>query len=372
MKGYVERGMIDGALGLSTGLFYLPGTFAETEELIELSRVAAAAGGIYISHMRNEDVDVLVSVRETIRIGREAGIPVQMTHHKVGGHRNFGQSEFSIELMREAKAEGIDITFDQYPYTAGSTGLSAIIPRWAQAGGGFEDRLTDTALRARIVDDIKAWVEMRFAEDPSKIQLVSCGIEEHAVEAFPDDMTGWTLADVLDSREVAHTPDAIAELIIEIDQAGGCSAIFHAFDESDLQLLMQSEYGMIGSDGRLSHFGEASPHPRGYGTFPRVLGHYVRELGVIGLEEAVRRMTSAPADRLGFVGRGRIVEGAIADVTVFDPETVIDRATFDQPHQYPVGVPHVFVGGVADVRYGEVTGMRPGRILRGPGYSGGR
>ena len=390
MKNYVELGMIDGALGLSTGLFYLPGSFAETEEVIELSRVAAAAGGIYISHMRNEDVDVLSSVRETIRIGREAGIPVQMTHHKVGGQQNFGQSEASIALMRDARAEGIDITFDQYPYTASSTGLSAIIPRWAQEGGDFDNRLTDVATRSRIEDDIKEFIEMRFADDPSKIQLVSCGIsdenefleylalegakgrEERVSAAFPDDMTGWTLADVLDSRRVDHTPQAIAELVIELDQAGGCSAIFHSFDESDIERFMQSEYGMIGSDGRLSHFGEASPHPRGYGTFPRVLGHYVRERGVIGLEEAVRRMTSAPADRLGFAGRGRIAEGAIADVTVFDPVTVIDRATFEQPHQYPVGIPYVFVGGVAVVRAGEVTGARPGVILRGLGYLGGR
>jgi len=371
MKGYVERAMIDGALGLSTGLFYVPGSFAETEEIIELARIAGEAGGVYISHMRNEDVNVLVSVRETIRIGREATIPVQMSHHKVGGHRNYGQSEASIELMHVARADGVDITFDQYPYTASSTGLSAIIPPWAKAGGGLKDRLADPATRARVEDDIKGFVEMRFADDPSKVQLVSCGIEEHYAAAFPEDMAGWTLADVLDSRAAAHTPDAIADLIIDLDQAGGCSAIFHSFDESDVERFMQSEYGMIGSDGRLSHFGEASPHPRGYGTFPRVLGRYVRELGVISLEEAVRRMTSAPADRLGFAGRGRISEGAIADVTVFDPATVIDRATFEQPHQYPVGIPHVFVGGVAVVRDGEVSGMRPGQILRGPGYAGG-
>ena len=371
MKGYVERAMIDGALGLSTGLFYVPGSFAETEEIIELARIAGEAGGVYISHMRNEDVNVLVSVRETIRIGREATIPVQMSHHKVGGHRNYGQSEASIELMHVARADGVDITFDQYPYTASSTGLSAIIPPWAKAGGGLQDRLADPATRARVEDDIKGFVEMRFADDPSKVQLVSCGIEEHYAAAFPEDMAGWTLADVLDSRAAAHTPDAIADLIIDLDQAGGCSAIFHSFDESDVERFMQSKYGMIGSDGRLSHFGEASPHPRGYGTFPRVLGRYVRELGVISLEEAVRRMTSAPADRLGFAGRGRISEGAIADVTVFDPATVIDRATFEQPHQYPVGIPHVFVGGVAVVRDGEVSGMRPGQILRGPGYAGG-
>jgi N-acyl-D-amino-acid deacylase len=371
MKQYVAQGMTDGALGISTGLFYLPGSFAETEEVIELSRVAAAAGGIYISHMRNEDVDVLTSVRETIRIGREAGIPVQMTHHKVGGHRNFGQSDLSIELMRDARADGVDITFDQYPYTASSTGLSSMIPRWAQEGGGLERRLEDPEMRGRIQDDIKAFVEMRFADDPSKIQIVSCRIGEHAAAAFPENLAGWTLADVLVSRDVAATPDAIADLVVELDQAGGCGGIYHAFDEGDVERFMQSEYGMIGSDGRLSHFGEASPHPRGYGTFPRVLGVYVRERGVIGLEEAVRRMTSATADRLGFQGRGRIEVGAIADLTVFDPETVLDRATFAEPHQYPVGIPHVFVHGIAVVRDGEVTGARPGAILRGPGYAPG-
>jgi len=368
MKHWVAQGMADGALGLSTGLFYLPGSFATTEEVIELSRVAADAGGIYISHMRNEGDGVFESVRETIRIGREAGIPVQMTHHKIGAWRNFGRGDESVALMAEARAEGIDITFDQYPYTASSTGLSSIIPRWAQEGGQLETRLADPATRRRIVDDIMWWVEMRFADDPTKIQLVSCRFRDDEQAAFPAEMAGLTLADVLDARRVAGTPAAIAELILEIDQAGGCSAIFHAFDEQDVELLMQSEYGMIGSDGSLVHFGRASPHPRGYGTFPRVLGHYARDLGVITMAEAVRRMTSAPAERLGFTNRGRIAPGYVADITVFDPETVIDRATFDDPHQYPVGIPHVFVAGVAVVRDGSVTGERPGMVLRGPGY----
>jgi len=371
MEAWVRRGMNDGALGLSTGLFYLPGSFAETEEVITLSRVAAAAGGIYISHMRNEDVNVLQSVRETIRIGREAGIPVQMTHHKVGGYRNFGRSAESIALMVEARAEGVDVTFDQYPYTASSTGLSSIIPRWAQAGGGLAERLADPVTRRRVVQDIMAFVEMRFADDPSKIQLVSCGFDEGMGDAFPEDLSGWTLADLLSDRGVDPTPSAIADLILEIDAAGGCSAIFHAFDEGDIERFMQFEGGMIGSDGRLVHFGETSPHPRAYGTFPRVLGVYARERGVITLEEAVRRMTSATADRLGFGGRGRLEVGGVADITVFDPETVIDRATFDDPHQYPLGIPQVFVGGTAIVRDGVITGARPGVILRGAGYQPG-
>ncbi|MCH1572125.1 MAG: amidohydrolase family protein [Longimicrobiales bacterium] len=211
------------------------------------------------------------------------------------------------------------------------------------------------------------WVEMRFASDPSKIQLVSCSLDEESAAAFPSEMAGITLADILVARDVEGEV-ATADLILEIDQAGGCGAIFHSFDEDDVQTLMQSEFGMIGSDGSLVHFGRASPHPRGYGTFPRVLGRYVRDLGVLSLEEAVRRMTSAPAERLGFDERGRIEVGMVADLVVFDPETVTDRATFDEPHQYPGGIPHVFVAGQAVVRAGEVTGALPGVILRGPGY----
>lgn len=363
MKELVADAMDDGALGLSTGLFYLPGSFASTEEVIELARVAAEYGGMYISHMRDEGEGVFESVRETIRIGREGDIPVQMTHHKIGAWRNFGRASESLALIEEARAEGVDITFDQYPYTASSTGLSAIIPRWAQEGDRLAERLRDPETRSRVVADMIDWVEMRFAGDPSKIQLVSCDFDDD-VSGFPYDMAGLTLADVLLARGVASEPEAVADLILEIDAAGGCGAIFHAFDEGDVRTLMASEHGMIGSDGSLVHFGQASPHPRGYGTFPRVLGRYSRELGVISLVEAVRRMTSVPARRLGFHDRGRIEVGSAADITVFDPETVIDRATFENPHQYPVGIRYVFVNGVLVAHDGEVTGERPGVILR--------
>lgn len=363
MKELLADAMEDGALGLSTGLFYLPGSFATTEEVIELARVAAEHGGIYISHMRNEGDGVFESIRETIRIGREAGIPVQMTHHKIGAWRNFGRASESLALIEAARADGVDITFDQYPYTASSTGLSAIIPRWAQEGDRLSERLRDPATRSRVTADMIEWMEMRFAGDASKIQLVSCDFDDGA-PGFPSDMAGLTLADLLVLREEADTPEATADLILEIDAAGGCGAIFHGFDEGDVRTLMAAENGMVGSDGSLVRFGEASPHPRGYGTFPRVLGRYVRELGVISFEEAVRRMTSAPARRLGLDDRGRIAPGLAADITVFDPETVIDRATFENPHQYPVGIRFVFVNGVLVAREGEITGERPGVILR--------
>jgi dihydroorotase/N-acyl-D-amino-acid deacylase len=356
MKSLVAGAMDDGAVGLSSGLFYVPGSFAPTEELVELARVAAASHGIYSSHMRNEDDHVLASVSETIRIGREAQIPVQISHHKVGGRRNYGRTVESIELIRQARASGVDVTFDQYPYTASSTSISSIVPAWARAEGRLERNLADARTRRRILTEMKSFVEMRFTNDASKLQLSRCG--------FDSTLAGRTLADVLAARGSAQTPDAISLLILELVARGGCGAIFHSFDEGDVERLLSSESGMIGSDGSLVRFGNASPHPRAYGTYPRVLARYVRERRVISVEEAVRRMTSAPADRLGFAGRGRVQVGAIADLTVFDSATVADRATFDAPHQFPEGIPHVFVRGVAVVRDGVVTGAawkRPGR-----------
>jgi N-acyl-D-aspartate/D-glutamate deacylase len=258
--------------------------------------------------------------------------------------------------MKEARDEGIDVTFDQYPYTASHTSIASIVPAWARANDGLARNVAAPATRRRVVTEMKAFVEMRFANDPSKIQLARCG--------FDSTLAGKTLADVLAARAATASPDAIADLILDLVARGGCSAIFHSFDEGDIERLMASPYGMVGSDGALVRFGESSPHPRAYGTYPRVLGRYVRERRVISLEEAVRRMTSAPAARFGLADRGRVAAGAVADLVAFDPATVNDAATFVEPHQYPVGIPHVFVQGVAVVRDGVVTGARPGMVLR--------
>jgi dihydroorotase/N-acyl-D-amino-acid deacylase len=359
MKQLVAHGMEDGALGLSSGLAYAPGYFAETEEVIELARVAAGYGGIYISHMRNESAEVLQSVRETIRIGEEAGIAVQMTHHKIGGHRQFGQSEQSIALMRDARNRGVDVTFDQYPYTASSTGISFLIPRWAHADGKIPDHLRDPESRARIKTGILEFLEERFDDDPSKVQLVRC--------EFDSSLAGKTLAQLLQERDVAPTAPAAAELVMELQERGGCGAIFHSFAEQDVERLLQSEYGMIGSDGSLSPFGEGSPHPRAYGAFPRLLRRYVRERQVLSLEQAIRKMTSFPAQRLGLQERGVLRKGMVADVVVFDADEVGDRATFVRPHQYSVGVAYVVVNGQLVIDGGKHTGARPGRVLHGPG-----
>lgn len=359
MKQLVARGMEDGALGLSTGLAYVPGYFADTEEVIELARVAAAYGGIYISHMRNESEDVLESVKETIRIGEEAGIPVQMTHHKVGGHRQFGQSVQSIVLMTEARGRGVDITFDQYPYTASSTGISFLIPRWAQADGKMQENLRDPESRARIKEAILEFLEGRFNNDASKLQLVSC--------RFDSSLAGKNIAQLLAEADRQQTPSAAADMVMELQERGGCGAIFHSFDEQDVERFLQSPYGMIGSDGSLTPFGQGSPHPRAYGTYPRVLRRYVRERQILTMEEAVRKMTSFPAQRLGLHGRGLIREGMVADVAVFNAAEVGDRATFVEPHQYSVGIEYVVVNGDLVIDGGVHTGMRPGRVLYGPG-----
>ena len=359
MKALVAQGMEQGALGLSTGLAYVPGTYSTTEEVVELARVAAAYGGIYISHMRDEGGGVLESVRETIRIGEEAGIPVQMTHHKVGGHRQWGQSEESIRLMREARERGVDVTFDQYPYTASSTGFSFLIPKWAMSGDSLQIRLAIPSVRARIVTEMLDFIDERFGNDPERIQLVSCD--------FDPSLGGRTVGSILRDRGKTGTATDIAELSLEFDGAGRCGAILHSYDEGDIARFLQSEYGMIGSDGSLVPMGEGFPHPRAYGTYPRVLGRYVREMGVITLEEAVRRMTSAPARRLGFADRGELREGLVADIAVFDPGEISDRATFENPHQYSVGMKYVMVGGELVLDEGVHTGARPGRILFGPG-----
>ena len=358
MRTLVTQAMRDGALGLSTGLAYVPGTYAETSELIELSRVVASLGGIYASHMRDEGGGVIASVRETIRIGEAAGVPVHISHHKVGGRRQFGQSVETLALMGAARGRGVDVTFDQYPYTASQTGLSLIFPRWALADDGLAERLADPKARAEVKAGMLDFIDERFGDDPSRIQLVRCG--------FDPALAGRTIADLLKADGRPLTQSATADMVIELQVKGGCSAIFHAYDERDVERLMTSAFGMIGSDGSLTALGDGAPHPRAFGTYPRVLGRYVRERGLITLEEAVRKMTSFPASRLGLADRGLLAPGLAADITIFDPDTVVDRATFTDPHHYAEGIRHVLVNGTVVVDDGRHTGARPGRVLRGP------
>ena len=364
MRTLVARAMQEGALGLSTGLFYVPGSFTDTDEVIALAEVAGRYGGIYISHMRDEALLLLDSVRETIRIGEEAAIPVQMTHHKAISRDMWGRSADSLALVDAARARGVDITIDQYPYTASQTSITAVVPQWAQAGGTGEliARMRDPETRRRIREEIVYRIEHdRGGGDPANIVIGLC--------PWDRSLEGQSLADILVGRDVEPTVANAAELVMEIIERGGARAIYHAMDEGDVERIMRHPATAIGSDGGISLFGESVPHPREYGTFARVLGRYVRERGVLTLEEAVRKMSGATAQRIGLRDRGLLREGFFADIAVFDPERVIDNATFEQPHQYAEGVEFVLVNGVLVVDGGEHTGARPGRVLHGPGRS---
>ena len=361
MAAMVDQSMREGAFGLSTGLKYLPGTFAKTDEVVALSRVAARHGGIYTSHLREEGLGLLPAVTEAIEIGRQAGLPVVLTHHKVIGQPSWGASVQTLALVDAARARGQDVMMDQYPYTASYTGISVVIPAWALAGGSdaFNARTADPATRARIkAEVVEAILTDRGAGDVSRIQFSRV--------TWKTDLEGRTLRDWCIERRLAPTPENGADLVIEAELAGGAGCIFHAMDDADVERIMRHPQTMVASDGRLSRPGEAMPHPRGYGTFPRVLGHYVREKKVLTLENAIHKMTQLPALRLGLKDRGVIAAGAVADLVIFDPATVRDRATFTDPHQYPEGIPYVIVNGTVAIDGGKLSSARVGRVLRHP------
>ena len=361
MKGMAAQAMRDGAFGLSTGLFYVPGNFTPTEEVIELAKVVGKMGGIHISHMREEAGHVLDSVRETIRIGEEGGLPTQITHHKMIGQPSWGQSVESLKLVEAARARGVDVTIDQYPYTASSTGIAALVPQWALEGGqkATSERLAAPEQRARIKAAIIQNLKVdRGAGDPKNVAIVNCG--------FDRTLAGKNIADLTLARGQQPTFENAAETVMDLVNRGGCSAVYHAIAEEDVVRIMRSPYTMIASDGDIPVFGQAAPHPRSYGTFARVLGVYVREKGVITLEDAVRKMSAYPAQRLKIWDRGMLRPGMKADVIVFDPATVADRAEYSKPHQYSVGVHEVVVNGQLVLHKDQVTAARPGRVILGP------
>jgi N-acyl-D-amino-acid deacylase len=359
MRALVDQGMKDGAFGLSSGLFYVPGTFTPTDEVIELARVAARFGGIYISHMRDEAAGVVDSVKETIAIGERGGLPTQVTHHKIIGAANWGRSTDTLRLIDEARGRGVDATIDQYPYTASSTSIqAALLPAWAQEGGRAETqkRLADPATRARIkAETIRIIKNERGGGDPKNIVIAGCG--------WDATLAGKNLADVVRLRGMEPTIENAAEAALWIVEQGGCSGIFHAINEADLERILKHQATMIGSDGEIPIFGQAHPHPRSYGTFARVLAVYVRERHIITLEDAVRKMSSFPAQRLGLQDRGLLRAGMKADITVFDPARVRDAATFERPHQYAEGVLVVIVNGQIVFERGAMTALRPGKVL---------
>lgn len=361
MEGMVAQAMDEGAWGLSTGLKYLPGAFSDVDEVVGLSKVAAERGGIYTSHLREEGLGLLEGVAEALEIGRRAGIPVVLTHHKAVGQPMWGSSARTLAMVDSARAAGTDVMIDQYPYAASYTGITILVPEWAMAGGrgDFLERMDDPALADSILRGIEFnIVNDRGGNDLSRVQL--------ALVSWDRSLEGGTLRDWAERDGLEPTPAVGARLVVEAVRRGGASAIFHAMDEGDVEAILAHPMTMVASDGRLTQPGEGHPHPRWYGTFPRVLARYVREKPVLGLEEAIHKMTALPAGRLGLPERGEIREGWHADLVVFDPATVEDRATYEEPHQYPVGIPWVVVNGAVTVEDGVYRDVRPGRVLARP------
>lgn len=360
MIALIRRGMGEGAFGISTGLRYVPGFYAKTDEVVALSRAAADSGGFYTSHLREEGLGLFEGVGEAITIARDARIPVVLTHHKAVGQPMWGKSVETLRMVDEARAAGLDVMIDQYPYTASSTGLAVLIPPWALAGGTAElrKRVADPALRDSIERGIVEYLKTdRGGGDTRRVQFSSF--------SWDRSLEGKTLHDWAERRGVGPSLEAAAKLVIEGELKGGASMVYHVIDEGDVRRIMAHPQTMIASDGRLSRPGEGVPHPRAYGTFPRVLGVYVRQEHVLSLEQAVHKMTGMPAARMGLTGqRGCLAVGCYADITVFDAAKVGSPATFTEPHQYAVGIPFVFVNGVAMVDGGTFSNAKAGRVLR--------
>ena len=358
MQAMVRTAMQEGAFGLSSGLEYTPGLFATTEELIALAQASAPYNGLYISHIRDEGSKLLESVAEVIRVGEEGGVSAQVTHHKVIGPSRWGNTEASLRLIDEARARGVDVASDQYPYTASSTGLTILFPAWSKEGGqeALVQRMRDTQTRTRLQQEIIDHINAERGGDPSTIVTANCG--------WDASYNGKSLADILEEQNRPITVAQAADLAMDLQARGGCQGVFHSMSEDDVRRVMQHPMTMISSDGGIPALGVGVPHPRNYGTFARVLGHYVRDQRILSFAEAIRKMTSLPAQRLGLTARGVLRPGAYADLTVLDPATIIDNATFAQPHQYATGVHYVFVNGIAVMRDSTLTNARPGHTLR--------
>lgn len=364
MRLLVKEGMEDGAFGISTGLKYLPGTYAHIDEVIALSKIAAQMNGFYTSHLREEGLGLIEGVAEAITIADQAKIPVVLTHHKVVGFPMWGSSTKTLAMVDSARNLGLDIMVDQYPYTASYTSLSILIPAWAMAGGrydAFAKRCLDPVLR----DSIKKGIEFNLINDRGGNDLKRV---QFSVFNWKPELEGKTLYDWAIAEGLAPTIENGAELIIQAQLHRGASCIFHAMQEEDVERILAHPQVMVASDGRITPINKGHPHPRVYGTFPRVLGFYVREKQVISLELALHKMTSLPADRLGLDDRGRIKKGYKADITIFDPQTIIDKAKFTDPHHYPEGIPYVIINGKVVLDGPIYNDIRAGKVLRGPAY----
>jgi N-acyl-D-amino-acid deacylase len=358
MRSLVDRAMRDGAVGFSTGLEYIPGTYANTSEIVELARVAAAHGGVYTSHMRDEGIRELEAITETVTVGKEARIPVEISHLKIDRRAFWGASDQSLALIEKFRREGVDVVVDQYPYDRASTNLGIRLPSWALADGKVKERLADPATRRKIVEEMKQDLAI-MGEPDYGFSTVARFSPNTAYE-------GKTIPEINSLRGRAPGLDNEIETIFELINAGGASMIYRLMGDVDIDRIMRYPFTAVASDGGIQELGVGNPHPRSYGTNARVLGEYVRGRGVLTLEDAIRRMTSLPARTFRFRDRGLVREGMAADLVLFDPSRVEDRATYAHPHQYSTGFDAVLVNGKIVVDDGKLTNMRAGKTLRNP------
>jgi len=363
MKKALSQAMEDGAFGMSTGLIYPPGCYAKTDELIELSKVVAKYGGIYTSHIRGEGDELVSSVKEAIRIGEEARLPVEISHHKAGGKANWGKVQQTLKMMEKARAKGVDVTCDVYPYTAASFGLSAMLPPWTYDGGlpKLIERLKDSETRKKLRKEM----QIGISGWSSPLKAAGWDATLIARSRLHKEYEGKTVKEITKAKKIDPF-DFVFDLLIE--ENASVSVVRFAMCEEDVRTVLKHSDAMIGTDASAiapyGALGKGKPHPRAYGTFPRVLGRYVREEKVLRLEDAVRKMTSLPAQKLGLRDRGLIVEGMKADVTIFNSDKVLDKSSYTEPHQYPEGIEYVLVNGKVVIERGEHTGALAGKALR--------
>ena len=370
MKRLVAQAMEEGAMGLSTALLQPPSSIATTANLIELATVAKQYGGIYSSHIRDEGEGVFRAIDEAIQVGRSAKIPVDIIHMKIAHKQLWGRANEIVAMVQKARDEGHDIRANVYPYTAGQNNLSSIVPPWAHDGGREKmlERLEDPAarkrMRAEVMNGLPNWYNHYLATGDGWGGMLLVSLRHERNKPFQ----GKRMSELIAARG-GHAADVLFDVLIEED--GSVPTVFFHHSEADMQLIMQQPWTSIGSDGSAVNpdgpTGRTHPHPRYYGTFPRVLGRYVRELKTVTLAEAVKKMTSMNADKIGVSDRGRLKEGLFADVTIFDQDRVIDRATFENPHQFPVGIEYVIVNGQVTIDKGRHTAALAGRVLYGPG-----
>ncbi len=357
MEAIVEQAMKDGAVGLSTGLIYIPGTYSKTEEVVRLAKVASRYNGVYASHMRDEGDSVVQAIEEALHIGREAGMPVEISHFKLSGQQNWGRSKETIPMISKARSEGLDVTIDQYPYTASSTSLSTLLPDWVLADG--QDSIKARLARPEVRKEITEYMLKKLKK--RKLKNFSYPV----VASFRDTtLNGKSIEEVNLIKGRKHNAREEAVTIMEMMEQGGAGMVFHGMGDEDVKAIMRYPFNMFASDASIRIYGSGNPHPRGYGTNARVLSKYVREEKVLSLEEAIRRMTSLPAQKFQLKDRGLLREGYAADIVIFDEQKVQDLSTYDKPHQYSTGFAYVLVNGRLTVDEGKHNGTRAGSTLR--------